>query len=95
MSILKANHASGSDPSVVQSIKHPSHVPSVPGSNPAAAAVFSAFPPLALRESFKTFFLHSEPRRDRNPAREHPWAPATPSWTAATANRATNDGRNV
>ena len=94
MSILKANNASGSDPSVAQSIKRPSHVPSVPGSNPAAAAD-SAFPLLALRESFKTFFLHSEPRRDRNPAREHPWAPATPSWTAATANRATNDGRNV
>ena len=55
MNILKANHASGSDPSVAQSIKRPSHVPSVPCSNPAAAA-FSAFPPLALRESFKTFF---------------------------------------
>ena len=95
MNILKANDASGSDPSVAQSIKRPSHVPSVPGSNPAAATASSVFPPLALRESFKTFFLHSEPRRDRNPAREHPWAPATPSWTAATANRATNDGRNV
>ena len=55
MNILKANHASGSDPSVAQSIKRPSHVPSVPGSNPAAAAASSAFPLLALRESFKTF----------------------------------------
>ena len=54
MNILKANHAFGSDPFVAQSIKRPSHVPSVPGSNPAAGA-FSDFLPLALRESFKTF----------------------------------------
>ena len=56
MNILKANHVSGSDPSVAQLIKRPSSVPSVPGSNPAAAAtVSSAFLLLALRESFKTF----------------------------------------
>ena len=60
MSILKANHASGSDPSVAQSIKCPSHVPSVHGSNPAAAA-FSAFPLISLRESFETFFIFSIP----------------------------------